>query len=741
MFRVLLLFLFTRVASGASPNAQCGDSITVESPNYLTSPGYPTTYPPSQNCEWILKTVNKRIIVEFNAYFMLMDTNCTHDYVEVYDGGEETSPKLGRFCGTVAPQQLVSTRNVVLIKFVTDNENEGAGFSLQYERSEEFAVCGDNIVIETEGSITHPAPPFVSLPNQRCAWVLTTPETHQKIVVGIEQLYKIFQTTCEEEYFEIYDGGSEQAPLLAKFCEREPQPVISSGNKVLIKFVNDLVSARFKIQYRIQEKVECGGNIAIEPLGHLTTEGYPMTYRPNQHCVWVLTAPEPEYKIAIKFIGKFYLEGTDCKHDYMEIFDGGNETSHLFGRFCRSDNPPMFVSRGGKVLIKFVTDNETAGVGFSLQYDILKKSINCGGKIDLDSQNYLTSPGYPMTMPPSQHCVWEISAPSPRQKVILDFNENFHVGGTDCMYDYVEVFDGNSEIFPSLGRFCGTVAPPQLISTSSILLIKFVTDSETEGMGFSLRSSGKIFCGRNMTINSPSYLSSLGFPSNYEPSMECVWVLTAPESDQKIVVNFNAYFEIADTDCRQDYLEVYDGGSEQSPVLGRFCGTVAPPQIISTGNSVLIKFITDKNKEGAGFSVTYKIEEKVGDCSRNFTAPTGNITIPDVPKYHSTPRHCTFMILATNGSDIIVDVGKDWKFHTFCHYDFVEIWDGFPSVGTQIGEYCVNNMPSEVHKTPRRVVATSGILSMTVTPNRVLTKDSFSANYTIVRKSPSIHED
>lgn len=57
----------------------------------------------------------------------------SHDYVEVYNGGDELSPSMGKFCGKVAPPLMTSSGNQLLIKFVTDNENHGGGFSVQYE--------------------------------------------------------------------------------------------------------------------------------------------------------------------------------------------------------------------------------------------------------------------------------------------------------------------------------------------------------------------------------------------------------------------------------------------------------------------------------------------------------------------------------------------------------------------------------------------------------------------------------
>lgn len=53
--------------------------------------------------------------------------------MEVYNGGDESSPMLGKFCGKIAPSPIISSDRQLLIKFVSDYETHGAGFSVRYE--------------------------------------------------------------------------------------------------------------------------------------------------------------------------------------------------------------------------------------------------------------------------------------------------------------------------------------------------------------------------------------------------------------------------------------------------------------------------------------------------------------------------------------------------------------------------------------------------------------------------------
>lgn len=54
-------------------------------------------------------------------------------------------------------------------------------------------------------------------------------------------------------------------------------------------------------------------------------------------------------------------------------------------------------------------------------------------------------------------------------------------------------------------------------------------------------------------------------------------------------------------------MEVYNGGDELSPTFGKICGKIAPPPIISSGSQLLIKFVSDYETHGAGFSVRYEV--------------------------------------------------------------------------------------------------------------------------------------
>ena len=52
--------------------------------------------------------------------------------------------------------------------------------------------------------------------------------------------------------------------------------------------------------------------------------------------------------------------------------------------------------------------------------------------------------------------------------------------------------------------------------------------------------------------------------------------------------------------CRTAGLEIRDGGTEQSPLLGRFCGLMPHTQK-STGNTMYVRYYTNSNNPKLGF--------------------------------------------------------------------------------------------------------------------------------------------
>ncbi|KFO12892.1 Neuropilin-2, partial [Balearica regulorum gibbericeps] len=242
-------------------------------------------------------------------------------------------------------------------------------------------------------------------------------------------------------------------------------------------------------------------------------------------------------------------------------------------------------------------------------------------------------------------------------------------------------------------------------------------------------------CGGRLNSKDAGYITSPGYPNDYPSHQNCEWVIYAPESNQKIILNFNPHFEIEKHDCKYDYIEIRDGDSEAADLLGKHCGNIAPPTIISSGPSLYIKFTSDYARQGAGFSLRYEIY-KTGseDCSRNFTASNGTIESPGFPDKYPHNLDCVFTIIAKPKTEILLhfllfDLEHDplQAGEGDCKYDWLDIWDGIPQVAPLIGRYCGTKMPSDIR-------STTGVLSLTFHTDLAVAKDGFSAQYYLIQQ-------
>jgi hypothetical protein len=61
--------------------------------------------------------------------------------------------------------------------------------------------------------------------------------------------------------------------------------------------------------------------------------------------------------------------------------------------------------------------------------------------------------------------------------------------------------------------------------------------------------------------------------------------------------------------CTLDYVQVHDGPNIAAPSMGKWCSTVKPPVLVSTGNTMTVRFYTDGSVNYIGFAAYYETGE------------------------------------------------------------------------------------------------------------------------------------
>ncbi|XP_069552334.1 suppressor of tumorigenicity 14 protein homolog [Brachyistius frenatus] len=214
---------------------------------------------------------------------------------------------------------------------------------------------------------------------------------------------------------------------------------------------------------------------------------------------------------------------------------------------------------------------------------------------------------------------------------------------------------------------------------------------------------------------------SPGYPTGYPSKSRCQWQIRATENNA-ISVSF-PFFHIED-DCSDDFVSIYDSLSpDDSQAITEKCGQRPPSnplEVVSSGNIMLINFITDSHVQRPGFEAHYRAIPMIDvrRCGGVLTEQAGIFTSPLHPSFYPPAVDCNWTIQVPAGNQVRVkfnmfrmkEPGVDTR---ICHKDYVEI------MGTK---YC-GEMSSLA------LTSTTNILIVSFHSDESYTDKGFSAQY------------
>ena len=144
-------------------------------------------------------------------------------------------------------------------------------------------------------------------------------------------------------------------------------------------------------------------------------------------------------------------------------------------------------------------------------------------------------------------------------------------------------------------------------------------------------------------MKTPSYPSQ-AYPNN----ADYIWTIKNPDFNKAIKLTFHGTFDIEYTrNCSGSYLEVRDGDSPDSVLVGKYCGSVRPSPIKSSTNFLYIHFHSSNNQTtNIGFNATFasvettqgkEIESQHNYCLTMYFQ-AGNVIGLSLPFHMSLPR-------------------------------------------------------------------------------------------------------
>ncbi|XP_055321206.1 bone morphogenetic protein 1 homolog [Sitodiplosis mosellana] len=161
------------------------------------------------------------------------------------------------------------------------------------------------------------------------------------------------------------------------------------------------------------------------------------------------------------------------------------------------------------------------------------------------------------------------------------------------MHEVIEIFTirpkkGKNGIVPKMGR-------NERLSAIDIRKMKKL---------YKCPECGRTYLDKKGAFTSPQYYNNNSINRKYY----CEWRIKAIKGERILLeITDLDTFLFNSSDCRNDYLEVYDGYWHKSPLLARFCGAEIPGNIVSNGNHMFIVYVSSQTEhEHRGFSANYK---------------------------------------------------------------------------------------------------------------------------------------
>ncbi|CAH0628596.1 unnamed protein product [Chrysodeixis includens] len=667
----------------------CGGEVNATTHGHISSPGSPGPYPPNRDCYWHLTTtLGKRISLHFYELDIESHINCSFDYLAIYDGEHLTDPLINKYCNSTQPAPVHSAGSDILIHFHSDAYSSGRGFQITYAPIEGVPGCGGYYTAD-KGEIVSPTYNGAYLSNLLCEYkIKTSAGTKIKITFISFKLERSFR--CKYDYLKIYNGQSSDARVVGKFCgSTYPKTYTSTTNSLYMIFRTDrsMASDGFRITYEAICETTIVGDSGI-----IKSPGYPFSYPANKVCVYII-ATVPGKAIQLTF-QDFDIEDSkyyDCRFDNIEVRDGHDANSTLLGKYCggAAHTPPVQTSTLNYMYIRFQSDLSLSGTGFYANYTTI--DTECGG-VYRETTGLINHPSGDESMYKNyQSCKWILIAPE-GMHIKLTWNRFDIEDMVGCSSDYlklVEIDDENNNQVS--GTFCGSHSPPAFTTTTNRLMLQFVSDGSIRSSGFSVSYSfldEKSHCGGTF-IKTHGYIYSPGWPATYEPNRDCTWIINVPVGQQiKLNISqFNLERPMRNKCNLGDYLEIRNGGNENSPLIGQFCGEIKTKIILSLSNAMHLHFHSDFYLSGTGFKIEW--DGTITGCGGTLTSPSGSISSPNYPSNYDENAECFYRIVTSAGSKLRISFTElDLERTPDCRDDYIEIYDGRSTSANSLGRHC-----------------------------------------------------
>ncbi|WP_396167126.1 CUB domain-containing protein [Flavobacterium sp.] len=470
----------------------------------------------------------------------------------------------------------------------------------------------------------------------------------------------------------------------------------------------------------------CTGTTNLTASSGTFTDGSGLAnYDNNSSCIWVIAPPG-----ATQINLNFTAFNTEVTVDKVIVYNGPDDTYPVLATWWGNVLPPTISTTAGvgAMCIKFTTNTSNTFSGWSANYTSLITDPSCEGITMLTTPSGTFSDGSGTNnYTNNQQCLWYIAPPC-ATSITLSFT-SFN---TELNNDGVAIYDSLTATTP-IAAFTGTSLPASVTSTTGVMIVAFISDYSISLQGFNANytSTGSSFCSGTTTLNSSDYgtISDGSGTNNYCNNSNCSWLIQPPNATS-VTLNFAAFnLEQTSSDGNSiyDVVEVYDGTSSSSPLLGKFAGSNIPSAVTSSSGSMFVKFTSDISGTYQGWTAYYTSTQNsyCNSSTSTLTASSGTFTDGSGIDKYANNSNCSWLIQPTNATSITLSFTL---FDTELNYDGVIVYDGANSSAPIIGQFTGSTLPNSI-------TSTGGSMYFVFLSDEALRANGWSANYTSTNSS------
>ncbi|CAK1590842.1 unnamed protein product [Parnassius mnemosyne] len=173
----------------------------------------------------------------------------------------------------------------------------------------------------------------------------------------------------------------------------------------------------------------------------------------------------------------------------------------------------------------------------------------------------------------------------------LTFVDIFHIEDhPECIYDFLEIRDGEKGYANKLGKFCGQNFPPQITTTGPFAWLKFHSDATIEYEGFHINVDIIQSPSNSHKIPASCYIKLSGIQGIIDSkeinddckrgseghTLDVLWRIETA-ANTMIYLNFTHYVLQKPNECEHNSVQVFGLKTEEKNRWAYYCGSIANP--------------------------------------------------------------------------------------------------------------------------------------------------------------------